>query len=30
LTDPNLLSSMMRGLCSALPDNYWNVEWCHR
>ena len=30
LYDPDLLSAKIGSLCSVLPENYWNYEWCHR
>eukprot|EP00596_Hydrurales_sp_CCMP1899_P005544 CAMPEP_0119051236 /NCGR_PEP_ID=MMETSP1177-20130426/72918_1 /TAXON_ID=2985 /ORGANISM="Ochromonas sp, Strain CCMP1899" /LENGTH=413 /DNA_ID=CAMNT_0007030369 /DNA_START=378 /DNA_END=1619 /DNA_ORIENTATION=- len=28
ISDISILASMMRGLCSVLPQDYWNIEWC--
>lgn len=28
--DPEAISNELRGVCSVLPIDYWNYEWCHK
>lgn len=30
LTDGIILSNLLTNYCFTLPNDYWNVEWCHR
>ena len=30
LFDERKLSAKLEGICSVLPLEYWNYEWCHR
>lgn len=28
--DPEVISNELRSVCSVLPIDYWNYEWCHK